>query len=467
VEYSTSQSKLKKIASGVGRFIFQSTAESRLREIVEDLKKELLRVRIVVRREHQWMSDLRGGEEESEGRREGPSLQSKRQRLIALFVRDLSSGICGEVLASHAQRSHSQSASSSRVMMGSLVVGWIAVVLMNLGMLLYVYLFAMTQSPSRQSAWFQSFVMWIIFEIFVSSTGLVIFFHLMVPLCVLTEVTKIKEKVLCDLILFRENYLRRVCGGGDQRTAAAGDGVTIPKNESAEVEFNAAKYLFVSWRVASLFPELPESGLVRQFSTPWPKKKFGEEASDVAREYDQTVILTALSRVLLYFVASLLRYHVLVQDILIQLVCNSAFGGLVLLLITSARVHPLLPVGGVLALFLCLCLLLKYPTASHSSPLPVPPSSPPAAASNLAAAVPAPAPHNPPLRLPLGAPPSVTSGAPVARAAPPLVSREESEILGEEAFHFAEAVGGDEVAPPLVENQDEQRVSVTRGAEMV
>jgi hypothetical protein len=146
--------------------------------MVSDLKKELLRVRILVHQEYQRMSDQRpeGGQAKD---REVLSLQSKRQRLISLFVRDLSSGICGDVLENKAKRSLTQASPSLRVTRESLVIGWIFVFLLNLGMLLYVYLFAMTQSPSRQSAWFQSFVMWLVFEIFVSSTGLVIFFHLL------------------------------------------------------------------------------------------------------------------------------------------------------------------------------------------------------------------------------------------------------------------------------------------------
>jgi hypothetical protein len=173
-----------------------------------------------------------------------------------LFVRDLSSGICGEVLTNKAQRdalSHLES-TTSRVSAIVQVIGWVFVFFMNMGMLLYVYLFAMTQTQSRQSAWFQSFVMWIIFEIFVSSTGLVVFFHLLVPLYVFTEVSKIKEKVLLDLILFREKYLRRFT----TKESGADEDLTPEVSE-----FNAAKYLFASW----------------------PKKKFGDEVAEVSQSW--------------------------------------------------------------------------------------------------------------------------------------------------------------------------------------
>jgi hypothetical protein len=358
VEYSAKQSKIKRVASRLGRlFSHSSSAETRLREIIDDLRKELLRVRRVVYREQNLMKHTGASKRsrDMKAKSDQLALLSKRKRLMYLFVRDLSSGICGEVLANKAQRdalSHLESP-TTRVSAIAQVIGWLFVFFMNIGMLIYVYLFAMTQTQSRQSAWFQSFVMWIIFEIFVSSTGLVVFFHLLVPLYVFTEVSKIKEKVLLDLISFRENYLRRL------RTKKSAAGAGDEDLTQQALEFNAAKYLFASWRVASLFPELPESQLVLQFSTPWPKKKFGDDASEVSREYDPAVILTSLSRVLLFFIASLLRYHMLVQDIIVQLVCNSGFAFLILLLIRAARIHPLLPVAFVLALFLAVFLLLR------------------------------------------------------------------------------------------------------------
>jgi hypothetical protein len=358
VEYSAKQSKIKKVASRLGQlFSHSSSAETPLPEIIDDLRKELLRVRRIVHREQNLMKHTGASKRSREkAKSDQLALLSKRKRLMYLFVRDLSSGICGEVLANKAQRdalSHLESL-TTRVSAIAQVIGWLFVFFMNMGMLIYVYLFAMTQTQSRQSAWFQSFVMWIIFEIFVSSTGLVVFFHLLVPLYVFTEVSKIKEKVLLDLISFREKYLRRFT------TKESGAGAGGEDLTQQALEFNAAKYLFASWRVASLFPELPESQLVLQFSTPWPKKKFGDDASEVSREYDQAVILTSLSRVLLFFIASLFRYHMLVQDIIVQLVCNSGFALLILLLIRAARIQPLLPVAFVLALFLAVFLLLRF-----------------------------------------------------------------------------------------------------------
>jgi hypothetical protein len=122
--------------------------------------------------------------------------------------------------------------------------------LLDAGMLFYVYLFAMNQTRSRQQAWFISFVMWLGFEIFLSSTALVLVFHLLIPLYVWSDVTEAKKRVLKDLMTFREEYLTN--DGSDGSNALAND-------------------------LEAVFPELPESQLVLQFSTSMPKKKFGKE----------------------------------------------------------------------------------------------------------------------------------------------------------------------------------------------
>jgi hypothetical protein len=241
------------------------------------------------------------------------------------------------------------------------VSGWLFVFLMNFGMLFYVYLFAMTQAPSRQSAWFQSFVIWLIFEIFISSTGLVIVMQLLIPLYVFTEMSEIKTKVLKDLMTFRANYFSMPNSSASHRRRGSpvGDGKSSSREESQQhPQFNAARYLFTSWRVAALCPDLPESELILQFSTPWPKKKFGSREAEVSSYYDQTVLLNALSRIMIYFLTTLLRFHRLLQDIVVQMFCDSGMGYLGLLMIRLYRVHHLLLLAVVFVLLLCLHFLI-------------------------------------------------------------------------------------------------------------
>jgi hypothetical protein len=352
------KAKLLKVSSRLFRLTSHfSKSTSQHEEITADLVKELGKVRMTVLREYQRLQGLVGsdaGEVSHSNEEKDLVSMARRKRLLLLFVKDLSSGLGGDVLSSKSRRdsemSRGKSVSSkiNRVSWQAKGVAGVFVALLDGGMLFYVYLFAMNQTSSRQKAWFISFVMWLGFEIFLSSTAFVLVLHLLVPLYVWSDVAEVKKKVLTDLIEFRNKYMKR----NDIET-----GLLSAERSN---DFNAAKYLFSSWRVASLFPDLPESQLVLRFSTPWPKKKFGKEEGNVAKEYEDDAILTAASRILLYFLTSLLNYSSLVQDILIQTVCNGTLGSLLVLLVQLWNVYPWLAVVAVLVLLLCVYGLGRY-----------------------------------------------------------------------------------------------------------
>ena len=154
-----------------------------------NLFTELSIVRKEVSREYEWFKE--GAEKLFVDK--GVCEEAKRRRLMYLFMKDLTSGVSGEILSNKSQRD-SMSSSPSRLRTMQCVplrwkaMAWIFVILMNMGLLLYVYLFAMTQTQSRQSAWFRSFIMWFLFDVFVSSTGVVLVTHLLIPLYVMSDI---------------------------------------------------------------------------------------------------------------------------------------------------------------------------------------------------------------------------------------------------------------------------------------
>jgi hypothetical protein len=79
----------------------------------------------------------------------------------------------------------------------------------------------------------------------------------------------------------------------------------------------------------------------------------------VSTEYEQAITLTALSRIFIFFLGSLLRFHTLVQDILLQTLCNSGLGFLALWMVRLFAIHPALAVAVGVALLLALYGLLR------------------------------------------------------------------------------------------------------------
>lgn len=321
--------------------------------VQQNLAKELTVVRREVFEEYSWLTE---GVDRVYLNKEACQ-EAKRLRLLYLFVKDLSSGVGGEVLSKKAQRDGIVSMRTGGVSWVWKFSGWLFVILMNLGMLLYVYLFALGQTESRQLAWVQSFVMWLIFDMFIAGTGIVLVTHLLIPLYVMSDIRTIKKKVMEDIFAFR--------GGLKQRGPQPQVGPDGLNGVSLHQDFNSAKYLFTSWRLAWLCREIPESQLILQFSTPWPKQSLKREKKKVTDSYERrySFIGQALSRVLIFFLTSLIHLPLMLQDLLIHFVSNSGLGYVILLILRLARIHPVLPVLAILMLGVVVHFMVK---SSHS-----------------------------------------------------------------------------------------------------
>jgi hypothetical protein len=109
--------------------------------------------------------------------------------------------------------------------------------------------------------------------------------------------------------------------------------------------FNAAKYLFLSYRLAEQYPELKASQVILQFSTPWPKQSY-HHFSDVSKKYDDTY--TAFSRsislVLMFFLANLLAVPLAVQDMIVHAAMTASIGYTILLHVQLYNIFPVLVV---------------------------------------------------------------------------------------------------------------------------
>ena len=84
------------------------------------------------------------------------------KRLLFLFQRDLLPGVSGKILESKGQRDN---VPVKFVSFHSKAVAWAFISLLNIGMLFYILLFALTQTGPRQNAWFQSFALWLVVEL--------------------------------------------------------------------------------------------------------------------------------------------------------------------------------------------------------------------------------------------------------------------------------------------------------------
>ena len=175
----------------------------------------------------------------------------------------------------------------------------------NLGILFYVYLFAMQQSSDRQSAWLISFMLWLIFEVVVISTVVVFISNIFVPSLIVVDITTIKNRLTAKIVEFRKNI-----EAGTEK---------LVQEESEGESFNAAKYFFVSYRVAEKFPDLYASKIIRQFSTPWPRKCYRKSSN----------VKTGVTFFLVFLIKGLISLPPQLQDALFKLIVTALMGQMI------------------------------------------------------------------------------------------------------------------------------------------
>ena len=250
--------------------------------------------------------------------------EDKNKRLVYLFIKDLMDSANGQILDAKDRRDN---APKRKATLFAKVCTWIFLSVAVAAMLLYIYLFAMRQTETRQKAWFYSFVVWLIFNVTLVCTGMVIIQHIVIPFMTMKDVMKIKRKVTHDIVSFKQNSknYRSLLSVSD-------DG------------FNAARYLYPSVRLASLYPNLPESRLIEQYSTPWPKKSVKTKTRSMQRNYDTRFqfLTQAFSRVLLFAVTSMIELPEPIQDMVLEIVSTFGLGYIVVLHVRLFRLNPVL-----------------------------------------------------------------------------------------------------------------------------
>ena len=199
--------------------------------------------------------------------------RKKGLRLMLLFQKDLLPGVNGQILNNKDSRDNFM---RKEVSVWTKVFSWMGLIAVNLFCMVYVYLFALAQSQSRQSAWMQSFFIWLLCEIFIVSTAICYFTHFVLPSIIAKDLQKVKQK-LVDTIRDYQDELRTKETRGEEEEEM---------KDQESTRFNAAKYFFVSYRMAQQHPTLREAKIINKFSTPWPKASYQRKAKDVESSYN-------------------------------------------------------------------------------------------------------------------------------------------------------------------------------------
>jgi uncharacterized membrane protein len=254
------------------------------------------------------------------------SNKEKGKHLLFLFQRDLLPGVSGKILESKGQRDN---IAVKPVPWEAKAACWALIGLLNVGMLFYILLFAVSQTEHQQGAWALSFAMWLVVEILFVSSATVLITHVFVPSLIMKDVNKIKQKLAESIRSFNTSVQR-------QRRGKLQEG---PEN------FNAACYLFVSTRLAQQWSELREAQIIAQFRTPWPKQSYQRE-TNVSQSYSKkyTALYRSASIIAIFFLTNLLQVPPALQDMVVQMCSTAVIGYTTLVHIDLYKVYPVLVV---------------------------------------------------------------------------------------------------------------------------
>jgi hypothetical protein len=293
----------------------------------------------------------------------------KSKRLLFLFQKDLIPGITGEILESKEQRDNVILEPVSARMK---VIGWIFLGGLNLGMLFYVFLFAVSQDSHRQIAWGRSLGIYLLLDIVLISTVMVIFMHVLLPSLIMRDVGKIKKKMIESIERFYESIgkEKKEEDGNrkSERKSTEDDDDNEDNNEKDQLHrkkqmkplnkekivksgqedkimpaFNAAKYLFLSYRLASIYPDLKASQIILSYSSPWPKQDY-QHITNVKSDYSgrYSAITRSISIIVIFFLTNLLATPIAIHDMIFQIATTAMMGYTLFVHLQLYYIYPVL-----------------------------------------------------------------------------------------------------------------------------
>jgi low affinity Fe/Cu permease len=333
--------------------------------------------------------------------------KDQSKRLFYLFQKDLSPGITGEILESKDQRDNITLKPVSQKLK---FLAWLFLGVLDLGMLFYVFLFALSQDSHRQAAWGRSLGIYLLLDIVLISTLMVIFMHVLLPSLIMRDVGKIKNKITESIKEFyvkmdqekekeieiekplKDQKKKKKYDSDDGNNSFDGkeddsddsdyDLLHLTRLRSSrsklsqkdenrkqtETEgyfgnnnFNAAKYLFLSHRMAEQYPDLKASQIILQYSSPWPKQDY-KHVKDVKKNYSDKYsgITRAISIIVIFFLTNLLATPLAIQDMILQICTTAAIGYTMLIHIQLYYIYPALVIIPTLAVIVLVFAVKHY-----------------------------------------------------------------------------------------------------------
>ncbi len=268
----------------------------------------------------------------------------KGKNLMLLFQQDMLPGVNGQILMAKRQR---ESGRINTVHPMTKFAGWMFIIFLNLTMVFYVYLFSLNQTQARQGAWLKSFLIWFIMEVFVVSTVICYVTHFLIPSVILKDLHKVKQRLLNIIRDYKDSMKKEAREKAQHfrdKVESTQGGRRKKKEDQEDKGFNAAAYFFVSYRLATLFPDLQESKIIQKFHSPWPRVNYNRARKDVKQSYNALAMSIGRSVAMVVFqlLGELVALPVSIQDMVFNFISTGVVGYTALLHVSLYEMMPVL-----------------------------------------------------------------------------------------------------------------------------
>jgi hypothetical protein len=279
------------------------------------------------------------------------SSQSISNRILFLFIKDLTSGITRKIIDVKYQQEHMKRRETHYLLKIFLTILFVG---LSIGMLVYLYLFARLQDQDRQQAWFYSVLLWLGLEVFFLSSAVVMVQHVIIPSFIIADFNAIIHNLSNDKASKKPSF------GKSQVTVLAEEtifGILQQYQQPPPMSpaFNAATFVFLSQRLAMSYPHSQAGNIIFKYSTVWPRGSNRLLMRD--EEGQRTCCCSSGFRSILFLMLSL---PLQVQESLFRFLSTVLIGVLIYIHVYLYNMFPALVVGPFyVALFIWLIVVVR------------------------------------------------------------------------------------------------------------
>jgi hypothetical protein len=256
-------------------------------------------------------SNLRANEEIRFLQNRGFTDEERGNRLFELFSQD----VLKDIVIRKSDTTKRRKCINKTVTPHEKMLGVVFVSSVNGVFFWYLFLFFLDKSRHHNSNWIYSVFLWLSIEVFLLSTGSVLYTHMLLPLFSYSSIQKLKKEIKSFVSFLKtsesvvaEDNIDMFGQSSMEKTSV--ESVPLRKTKG---RFSLCPSLYISSRVAAKYPHLPESKLIGKFRSVVPNQPFYSQSDNTLLSYRIrfrfAALINSISVFFVYVIRSIIQMY--------------------------------------------------------------------------------------------------------------------------------------------------------------